>query len=264
MNDVYIEQKDFFDFIYNEVDNDRLSHSYLIETFGYKNVDVLIKEFVKIVLCDKKIRNCSCSICTLVDNLEYPDVQYIYADGNYIKKEQLLNLKKNFRGKSNYDNKQIYVIMDASRLNGSSANTILKFLEEPEENIIAILIAENRYKVIETIVSRCQVIPLKVVNDQLVDENISSLLDIIFDKNNITRVDDILKIIPDRVIAREKFKMIEEFLLNNMKNNDFSLLNIEQTVKVIQIFENIIDQLEYNVNYKLCLDCLLVSVLEVI
>ena len=42
----------------------------------------------------------------------------------------------------------------------SSANTILKFLEEPAPNIVAILLTKNIYQVLETIVSRCQIISL--------------------------------------------------------------------------------------------------------
>ena len=43
-------------------------------------------------------------------------------------------------------------------MNISAGNSILKFLEEPEENIVAILITKNLYKVLETIVSRCQIL----------------------------------------------------------------------------------------------------------
>ena len=38
---------------------------------------------------------------------------------------------------------------------------MLKFLEEPNEDIIAILLTTNRYKIIDTILSRCQIISLK-------------------------------------------------------------------------------------------------------
>ena len=61
------------------------------------------------------------------------------------------------------DNKLIYIIDPAEKLNPASANTILKFLEEPPEGIVAILITENKYNVLETIVSRCQC--LSLVND---------------------------------------------------------------------------------------------------
>ena len=159
MEDIFNQQLNFFNFIEKEIDNNRISHAYLIETNNYAGTDMLIKEFLKYLLCkDKRTnRSCNCKICNLIDNNSYPDIENIYADGNYIKKEQLIEVQDNFRNKSNYDNKQIYIIWDAERLNSSSANTILKFLEEPEDGIVAILVATNRYKVIETIVSRCQV-----------------------------------------------------------------------------------------------------------
>lgn len=41
-----------------------------------------------------------------------------------------------------------------------AANSLLKFLEEPEEDIIAILSCKNTSVVLPTIISRCQQIKL--------------------------------------------------------------------------------------------------------
>ena len=62
-------------------------------------------------------------------------------------------------------------------MNSFSANTILKFLEEPNENIIAFLLTNNRYHVIDTIVSRCQILSLKESNYdcKINDDNINFL-----------------------------------------------------------------------------------------
>ena len=68
-----------------------------------------------------------------------------------IQKEQVTNLKNEFKIKSAFNNKRIYIIKNAENLNKSSANTMLKFLEEPEDNIIALLITNNKTKVLETI-----------------------------------------------------------------------------------------------------------------
>ena len=43
----------------------------------------------------------------------------------------------------------------------SSSNSLLKFLEEPEEGIIAILITNNINQMLDTIISRCQILKLK-------------------------------------------------------------------------------------------------------
>ena len=160
MIDVLDEQKLFFDFIRKEIMDNKVSHAYLIETNGYENIDIVVKEFTKLLLCKNRKENCNdcqCNICQLINSECYPDIKIIQSEGNYIKKEQLLSIKDEFKNKSMYGNKQIYIISDASKLNGSSANTMLKFLEEPEEDIIAILLVDNRYKVLDTILSRCQV-----------------------------------------------------------------------------------------------------------
>ena len=65
-----------------------------------------------------------------------------------------------FSNKSIYNNYQIYVVHNAEMLNISASNTILKFLEEPEDNIIAIFLSTHRYKVLPTILSRCIVMSL--------------------------------------------------------------------------------------------------------
>ena len=103
MEDIFNQQLNFFNFIEKEIDNNRISHAYLIETNNYVGTDMLIKEFLKYLLCkDKRTnRSCNCKICNLIDNNSYPDIENIYADGNYIKKEQLIKVQDNFRNKSN-------------------------------------------------------------------------------------------------------------------------------------------------------------------
>ena len=50
----------------------------------------------------------------------------------------------------------IYIINQCDKLNSSSANSLLKFLEEPEDNIIGFFITNSKMNVISTVRSRCQ------------------------------------------------------------------------------------------------------------
>ena len=51
-----------------------------------------------------------------------------------------------------------------------ASNSMLKFLEEPEDGIIAILMTNNINNVLSTIISRCKVIKLNfVLNDECLD-----------------------------------------------------------------------------------------------
>ena len=93
-----------------------------------------------------------------------PRLKKIYPDGQYIKKEQLDELQKNFSTKALESNYRIYIIYDADKLNTAAANSLLKFLEEPEEGILAILLTNNVNKVLKTISSRCQILNFRQNN----------------------------------------------------------------------------------------------------
>ncbi|MFP3422981.1 DNA polymerase III subunit delta', partial [Bacillus sp. SIMBA_161] len=54
--------------------------------------------------------------------------------------------------------RKVYVIEQADRMNNSSANALLKFLEEPEANVTALLLTERLNAIMSTIRSRCQLL----------------------------------------------------------------------------------------------------------
>ena len=51
-------------------------------------------------------------------------------------------------------------VSNGCKMNKQASNSLLKFLEEPVEGIIAILITNNFNKILSTIVSRCQIVRL--------------------------------------------------------------------------------------------------------
>src|SRR5699024_12775897 len=57
-------------------------------------------------------------------------------------------------------------IVNAELMTTQSANRILKYLEEPDQDTTAILLTDNGYGLLNTIKSRCQIIDLKPL-DQL-------------------------------------------------------------------------------------------------
>lgn len=262
----------FLDKIINK--NKKISHAYLIETNGYNDYKVFIKYMIKSILCSNVTDdNYIKKIDTLVENDNYPDLKYIYPDGNYIKKEQILSLEEEFSKKSLLDNKLIYVIDGAEKLNDSSANTILKFLEEPEEDIIAILVTTNRYKVLETILSRCQIISLSNSDIQItIDDNINMFLsDLFVEKELIINYDLYLNsLFVDRKTAIESLEIIEQILYNYINKYKISeeiekiLKNREsKIIDYILIIDKEKSKLDYNVNIKLWLTNLIAALMEV-
>lgn len=226
MLDSYIEeQKVVYRILKNAVIKNKCSHAYLFETNGYKDKEKIALAFAKYLLCPYSYsQNEKCVNCTQCENIDkniFSELKIISPDGMWIKKEQLLELQKEFKTKSINANKKVYIITDATKLNISSSNTILKFLEEPEDNIIAILIADNIHKLLDTIVSRCQIVSFLKNNDSIETkvEKLSSLISV--------KVDEIEK------KAENTIKFINYF----EKNKYSSIINVKQ-----MFFNNFIDR----------------------
>ena len=187
MENLYIIKKKYISYINKILENNKISHSFLFEIDDYDSDSYYIYIFIKMILCNlsyEDVLKSDNTIISLIDQGNYPDIKVIEPDGNWIKKSQLISLQKEYSNKSLINNKRVYIIKNAEKLNSSSANTILKFLEEPEDGIIAMLVTDNRYHVIDTILSRCQVLTLKE-NDfsfNLTDHSLS-LLKCISDPN---------------------------------------------------------------------------------
>ena len=274
MNDnLSFVKKNFINYIDKLIVNKKISHTYLIEVDNYDSDFDFVKSFIKMILCDLKFEDLTSSnneIINLIDSNNYPDLFIIEPDGSSIKKAQLINLQKEFSNKSFFASKRVYVIKNAEKLNSSSANTILKFLEEPENDIIALLLTDNRYHVIDTILSRCQVLSLREDKyDFICEGDIYNLLECLTKpKEFFLRYNYFINnVILDRNAIVDKFKIIENILINYLNSsfddiiisdNDVrSILkdvSTDKILNIISVIENNIDLLDYNVNYKLWLD----------
>lgn len=171
MLDNYIEKQPIaYKILKNTILKNRVMHAYLIETKGCDNGLDIALSFAKYLLCPNAYTNnnkCDkCSICERIDENHFTEFEIIEPIGQVIKKEQLDSLQKNFSRKAIEGNRKVYIISQADKMNQSAANSILKFLEEPEENIVAILLVDNVYQLLNTIVSRCQIITLNNIEEK--------------------------------------------------------------------------------------------------
>lgn len=263
-------KKKFIELTDNMISFNKISHAFLIEVNNYDEDFDCILDFVKKILSLNEDKN---KISALIDSGNYPDLKIIEPDGNVIRKNQLIRLQEEFRSKSFLNNKLIYIIKEADKLNDSSGNTILKFLEEPENDIIAILVTTNRYKVIDTILSRCQILSLQDDNiNYVISDNILDLLSFIVKKDGLfINYQYILdNILIDKNQAKEIFNVIEYCFISYLNfssdsnevncNKDIvkilSAVDIDKIINFISIIEDELQKLEYNVNYKLWLDCI--------
>lgn len=262
----------------------KMSHAYLIETNNLEKCYLDLLEVIKQIFCQNEYnKECNkCNICNLVNQNYLPSLVVISPDGMNIKKEQIVELKKKFSTVPIYTKENIYVIKNAEKLNGASANTMLKFLEEPEQNILGFFITNNANNVISTIRSRCEVIKVLYDIHELDINNITN--DINKDKFDVAieylfkiEVEKKLGIMYNRDVVLNKFSerediktvfkiifiIYEELLKKVMgldnkfdfeKINELSSLDKDSVLRRINLVTKFIDDIDSNVNIELLLD----------
>ena len=270
-----------------ELHENKLAHAFLLETnhpdFCFQNILL----FLKHLNCPSSYHeDCrDCSLCHLIDSSNLPSLVVIEPDGMTIKKEQILLLKSFFQTKPIYSKYNMYIVRNAECLNSSSANTMLKFLEEPEEGIIGFFITNNKENVIDTIRSRCQILKdyyedeqnLSIPSDwyeiairylnELENHKCSAL---IYNK------DVLMPLIHDRKELYYLFyhlldichKCYQKKLRNEpFVEEDLLFLEKKDTIcfqKLLSLVTDLLEKMNYNVNISLILDCFVLKGSEIL
>ncbi|MFD0051746.1 DNA polymerase III subunit delta' [Actinomycetes bacterium NPDC127524] len=154
----------------------RVAHAYLFEGekgVGKREASII---FAKSLLCEQQIDGympCEkCKNCRRINSGNHPDVHLIEPDGLSIKKEQIKSLQEEFSKKSVEANRKIYMIFNADKMSVQAANSLLKFLEEPSSDTVAILVTEQIQRILPTILSRCQVLSFKPLSPAILKERL--------------------------------------------------------------------------------------------
>jgi DNA polymerase III subunit delta' len=108
--------------------------------------------------CERPVKGDACGNCVpcrKVARGEHLDVETIKADGQVIKIHQMREMSNKAQFRPYEGRHRVLILDDAERLNQSSANSILKVLEEPPETTLLVLLTSKPYALLETIRSRC-------------------------------------------------------------------------------------------------------------
>lgn len=142
-----------------QIQNDRISHAYLFAGPRGVGKRETALQMAKAMLCSTPSAgdNCErCNHCLRINSGNHPDVYVIEPDGASIKKEQIEKLHKEFSYQAMETKRKIYIILAAETMTMYAANQLLKFLEEPDGIVTAILVSDRPQNVLPTLRSRCQ------------------------------------------------------------------------------------------------------------
>lgn len=266
------------DHIIRSYNEKKLSHAFLIETNNYEKCFNDLKQIIKVINCENEYKNkCNiCNLCYQIENETLPSFIHIIPEGSTIKKNQVIELKEKMLTKPIYSKYNIYVISNAEKLNTSSSNTLLKFIEEPEDNIIGFFITNNKENMIDTIKSRCQIIyqyyneenvnlddeKLATIEDYIKNIELDNKYALLYNKNiflekNYTR-EEIINIFTE-IFKIYNIIYTEE---NSEILNKYSYISSQNKIKIIsklKVINNTIDRLNMNGNINLILDSFVIE-----
>ncbi len=129
----------------------------------------LALHLTQILFCEHKkdFQPCeNCSSCERVENLKHPDLLFIEAEEGNIKTELIRELKQKLSFKALEAPLKVAILDDAHEMHPHAANALLKTLEEPPSQSLLILISASPYKLLKTILSRCQRICFSPLSEQ--------------------------------------------------------------------------------------------------
>ena len=165
--DRLVEQPRVREFLASAVSERRVSHAYLFCGAPGSGMELAAECLAQCVVCPTD-GDGTCTECVRVAHHTHPDVRWLApASANGYLVSQVRDLIDDVSLSPVRASTKVYVLDRVELLRGASANALLKTLEEPPGNVVFVLIARSVASVMDTIASRCQVVPFQVVSSDL-------------------------------------------------------------------------------------------------
>ena len=148
------------------IKNEQLQHAYIFEGVAGSGKLEMAKWLAQSIHCQHRLPDgspcLSCNSCIRIEHQEHPDVTLVEPEGLSIKVDQVRAIKDEFAKSGMESRRKILIIEDMDKMTTSAANSLLKFIEEPEGEITILLLTTEVQQLLPTIVSRCQLIHFPV------------------------------------------------------------------------------------------------------
>jgi DNA polymerase-3 subunit delta' len=150
----------------------RFSHAYLFLGPDGVGKSTLAAAFARALVCERGDgAPCGeCSACRRTMDGRYPDVQTISAEKNFIQIDQVRRLQSDAPIAPLEGRRKVFVIREIERATAPAANALLKTLEEPPPQVVLLLTSNRRDLVLPTVLSRCQIVGLRVLALRVVQD----------------------------------------------------------------------------------------------
>ncbi len=149
--------------IRNSFESNRLAHAYVIVGSPRGNALQFAESFLKLLYCEGTEKPCNgCTNCQRVQAHKHVDTLWIepQSKSRQIKADEVRGLVRRMTQTSFEGGWKAGILVSAECMNTTSANILLKTLEEPPPKTVLLLITDSPQALLPTIISRCQKIVL--------------------------------------------------------------------------------------------------------
>lgn len=179
-----VGHKNIIQYIGNAVKTDKVSHAYILNGEKGSGKKLLASLFAMSLQCQDREEDgdaCGkCQSCKQTVNNNQPDIIKVTHE-----KPSTISID-DIRGQVNNDivikpyssRYKIYIIADADMMTVQAQNALLKTIEEPPEYAVIMLLTENAETLLPTIRSRCVMLKLRNIKDQLVKKYLMEQMEI--------------------------------------------------------------------------------------
>lgn len=162
MNSIFPWQHEQWTLLRTRAAQRQLAHGLLFAGPAGTGKSIFAETFARSLLCRRATAEglpCgSCDACLLLEAGTHPDFLRVAPpeDKTQILIDQIRELCRGLGLKSHAGGYKVAILSPAEQMNTAAANSLLKTLEEPTDNTVLILIAEQPARLPATIRSRCQ------------------------------------------------------------------------------------------------------------
>lgn len=177
-----VGHKDILRYISSAVENNRVSHAYILNGERGSGKKMLANLFAMTLLCETGDNEpCGkCHSCKQAESGNHPDIiRVTHEKPNSISVDDIRTQVNNTVDIKPYQGPyKVYIIPQADMMTPQAQNAILKTIEEPPSYAVFLLLTENAETLLPTINSRCVMLKLRNIKDTLIKKYLMENLEI--------------------------------------------------------------------------------------